>query len=74
MFDDFSENDLHNLHFLLTAPSEVMDEWWETATPDDVLYASTLLEMVRLAMIDRVIDVLGVEEAQQVLQQYTIKT
>lgn len=68
MFEEMSERDENNLRFLLTAPPDVMDQWWAQASPDDIEYAGTLLEMGRLLLIDKVVAQTGTEEAAQMLE------
>ena len=47
------QRDRDNLKFLLTADSDTLREWYNTTSPEDHLYASSLLEVARLELLDK---------------------
>ena len=64
MDDELSEKDQNNLRFLLTAPHSVLARWWATASPEDTVYATTLLEIARLRAIDLAVEKIGAPDGQ----------
>lgn len=46
--------DRENLEFLLTANKEVLDDWYQQLTPDDLLYAFELLARHRDELNERI--------------------
>jgi len=46
--------DRDNLEFLLTANKQVLDDWYKTLTPDDLLYAFELLQKHRDELTERI--------------------
>ena len=48
-----TEDDHLNLYFLLTAPEEVLCEWFHTVSHDDHMYAARLMTAYSLILSDR---------------------
>ena len=72
-YDGLSENDMQNLDFLLNASPEVLAEWAATVSEDDLDYATELLQMLQL----RIIDIVAVQDpnltqAKEMLSKYTL--
>ena len=79
--DKLTSLDLTNLHFIMNSDPETLQEFYETASDDDIQYA---LELIRYAMtenankINEVIDTYVGESAQYpeanaVLAQFRLK-
>ena len=43
-------NDRNNLNFLMNATPEVLLEWWEMASEDDLIYAQELLDAYQMEL------------------------
>lgn len=72
-YDGLSENDMQNLDFLLNASPEVLADWAATVSEDDLDYATELLQMLQL----RIIDIVAVQDpnltqAKEMLSKYTL--
>jgi len=51
-FDSMSERDRKNLEWLLSISKEELTKWFETAEPDDALYAKELMDRASMMMIE----------------------
>ena len=72
-YDGLSENDMQNLDFLLNASPEVLADWAATVSEDDLDYATELLQMLQL----RIIDIVAVQDpnltqAKEMLSKYSL--
>ena len=72
-YDGLSENDMQNLDFLLNASPEVLADWAATVSEDDLDYATELLQMLQL----RIIDIVAVQDpnltqAKKMLSKYSL--
>lgn len=66
------QNDQNNLDFLLKSNEEGLTEWWGQADADDKQYAFELLELARLDLVDRAVELSSLQEAKSLLQLYTL--
>lgn len=71
--DDMSENDKHNLHFLLNVDDEVLTDWFNSVDEDDVNYAMELLALARLELIDRAAELSDLSDSSKYLTQLMSK-
>jgi len=71
-------HDRGNLEFLLSADKATMDQWYQTATADDLAYAQELLQMARSELELRALEVIDAEadedvsDAQAVLARFAL--
>ena len=49
-----TDADYENLRFLLTSPPEVLADWYDQVSEDDLVYATALLEIAELELIDEI--------------------
>lgn len=72
-YDGLTEEDMKNLDFLLKASPEVLADWAITVGEDDLDYATEILKMLQL----RIIDIVAVQDsnltqAKEMLSKYTL--
>lgn len=61
-------HDYANLRFLLNSPKEVLKEWYETVSEDDLKYAFALLTVAKMEIIDHEVEIAPeCPEAMQVI-------
>lgn len=65
--DDMSENDKHNLRFLLNVNDVVLTDWFNSVDEDDVNYAMELLALAKLELIDKAAELSDLSQAQDAL-------
>ena len=70
-YDGLSENDMQNLDFLLNASPEVLADWAATVSEDDLDYATELLQMLQLRIIDICAEK-DLSESQEILSKYSL--
>ena len=66
-------HDKNNLDFLMHSSPDALALWWDQTDKTDREYAFTLLELARLDLVDRAIDIHDLKESRKLLKRYTIK-
>jgi succinate dehydrogenase flavin-adding protein (antitoxin of CptAB toxin-antitoxin module) len=72
-YDGLTEEDKKNLEFLLNASPETLADWAAKVSEDDLDYATELLQMLQL----RIIDIVAVQDpkltqANEMLSKYSL--
>lgn len=55
-----TSHDYQNLRFLLDSSPEQLHEWYKTVSEDDIKYASALLTIAQLELIDHDVEMMDV--------------
>lgn len=70
------ERDKSNLEFLLSASPDILQDWYDKMNADDHQYARELLEISQMELDLRILELIDdvdhVDDANQLLQQFTI--
>jgi hypothetical protein len=70
------ERDKSNLEFLLSASPDILQDWYDKMNADDHQYARELLEISQMELDLRILELIDdvdhVDDAHQLLQQFTI--
>lgn len=65
-------HDAKNLRFIMSLNNDQIAEWAVTITEDDMQYAFELLELAKIELIDKELDISGdFSLAKKVLERYT---
>lgn len=71
-----NDRDRENFNFMLNADPETLKAWYESLSPDDLLYAQELIMQAKLELEMRVVelsdDVDDLTEANIILDRYRI--
>jgi len=71
-----SENDLHNLTFLMTVDDEGFNKWFEQADDDDIQYAFELIQMYRSEIqeleLEKKLENSDFSEAKNILEKFKV--